>query len=127
MASSRAGSPSGPDSTSPIASASPATNALNRFEKKKKKQRGVERHQEGLFVGGQESAALKAGAAGAAQTTHYEDDHCGERREIEERRRTIEKRFETPSPTGSERLAHRGQRLSHLRRGVGQRVEEEAH
>ena len=45
----------------------------------------------------------------------------------EERRRTIEKRFETPSPTGSERLAHKGQRLGHLCRGVGQRVEEEAH
>ena len=29
-------------------------------------ERGVERHQEGLFVGGQELAALIAGAAGAA-------------------------------------------------------------
>ena len=90
-------------------------------------ERGVERHQEGLFVGGQESAALIAGATPSPQTTHYEDDHCDERREIEERRRTIEKRFETPCPTGSERLAHRGQRLSHLRRGVRQRVEEETH
>jgi hypothetical protein len=30
--------------------------------------------------------------APSPQTTHYEDDPCDERREIEERRRTIEKR-----------------------------------
>src|SRR3984957_17304769 len=37
--------------------------------------RGVERHQEGLFIGGQESATLIAGAA-TAWTTDHEDDEC---------------------------------------------------